>query len=266
MRGSNYDDILLGSSGDDRIRGQGGNDYIDGGAGTGDRIEFGGSTYGIHVDLSQNMVFDDGHGAGTQDQVFNIERVNGSVQDDLIIGDDEDNWLSGNIGSDEIYGGDGHDTLLGGEGSWAADGADVGFTFDDKLYGEAGNDRLEGGLGNDALYGGEGEDVFVLSVDGISSDTIEDYVLGEDEIDLTGIFDLPDDFSPGTVDASDISDYVSYNSTTGELFVDDTGSGDPVSNGVKVATIDSDPTAGFSAPANISILVDDGVDTTSVVI
>ena len=56
-------------------------------------------------------------------------RLNGSVNDDTIIGYDRDDRLSGNYGDD---------TLRGGRGN-------------DRLNGDRGNDVLEGGDGNDVL-------------------------------------------------------------------------------------------------------------------
>ncbi len=71
-----------------------------------------------------------------------------------------------------------------------------GGTGDDELYGDAefadatttgGNDILNGGGGNDTLNGGGGADDFVFEK-GSGEDTILDFLIGEDEIDLSGYF------------------------------------------------------------------------------
>jgi Ca2+-binding RTX toxin-like protein len=65
--------------------------------------------------------------------------LEGTPDDDVLIGD---------RGNDELEGGKGNDTLLGGAGS-------------DELEGGSGNDRLEGGTGNDDLDGGKGNDILI---------------------------------------------------------------------------------------------------------
>ena len=64
--------------------------------------------------------------------------------------------------------------------------ADVlqGHMGDDVLLAGAGNDILRDGDGVDTLTGGAGADVFILSADG-QTDTITDFTLGEDKIDLS---------------------------------------------------------------------------------
>lgn len=65
-------------------------------------------------------------GYGTQ-----IENLNGSAHNDVLIGNDADNNISGGAGDDDIQGG-------------------------------AGNDWLDGGAGADKLAGGKGNDVYVI--------------------------------------------------------------------------------------------------------
>ena len=55
---------------------------------------------------------------------------------------------------------------------------------DDILSGAAGGDILQDGAGADVLAGGAGRDVFVMSADG-EMDTITDFTVGEDRIDLS---------------------------------------------------------------------------------
>ncbi len=70
-----------------------------------------------------------------------------------------------------LAGTQGDDILLGGVG-------------DDVILGGAGNDILRDGAGSDVLTGGAGRDVFILSADG-ERDTITDFTLGEDRLDLS---------------------------------------------------------------------------------
>ncbi|MGJ8616369.1 MAG: M10 family metallopeptidase C-terminal domain-containing protein [Sulfitobacter sp.] len=80
--------------------------------------------------------------------------------------------LSGTDNSDTIWGDDGDDQLLGG----------------------AGDDILRDGAGSDVLSGGAGADTFVFVSDGVR-DTITDFQVGLDQIDLTrleGLRDLSD--------------------------------------------------------------------------
>ena len=78
--------------------------------------------------------------------------------------------VDGAGGNDRILGRGRNDTLLGGTGN-------------DTLVGGGGNDRLVGGEGNDVLVGGPGRDIFVFAPGG-GTDRINDFVKGEDRIDL----------------------------------------------------------------------------------
>ena len=70
------------------------------------------------------------------------------------------------------------------------DGADV-------INAGLGNDILRDGNGSDALTGGDGADVFVLSHDGVV-DTITDFTVGEDKLDLS-LWPLVRDISQLTI-------------------------------------------------------------------
>ncbi|WP_439153793.1 calcium-binding protein [Yoonia sp.] len=54
----------------------------------------------------------------------------------------------------------------------------------DQINAGAGDDVIRDGAGSDAMTGGAGADVFLLSADGIT-DTITDFTLGQDRIDLS---------------------------------------------------------------------------------
>ena len=59
---------------------------------------------------------------------------------------------------------------------------------DDTLYGNGGDDLLSGGLGSDTLTGGTGADTFVIAETN-GTDTITDFAIGEDFLDLSALLD-----------------------------------------------------------------------------
>jgi len=106
---------------------------------------------------------------GEVDTLIGIEDVQGSLEDDVLIGNQGANRLRGHEGDDTLVGNGGDDSLYGG-GSLArpsleGDDALHGGFGDDALYGGYGNDRLYGGPGVDRLVGGPGNDL-ISSADG----------------------------------------------------------------------------------------------------
>lgn len=182
VRGSVYDDTIIGNNEDNYVMGLAGNDYIDGGGGT-DTIRYDrdyrrldgpdGSwgDSGISVDLAAGTATD---GYGDTDTLVRFENVIATPYSDFIAGNQRANVLEGLNGDDELYGRQGDDTLIGGDG-------------EDDLYGDNGQDTLIGGSGNDDLWGGKSGDVFVFT-DGSGNDIIYDFDLSgnRDTIDLTG--------------------------------------------------------------------------------
>lgn len=103
------------------------------------------------------------------------DTIKGNAGPDLLRGGGGDDTLNGNAGNDTIKGGPGNDTLNGGAG-------------DDSILGGAGDDLLVGGRGTDELTGGNGADAFVYRSLGDAIDTITDFQIGQDLIDLSQIF------------------------------------------------------------------------------
>ena len=113
------------------------------------------------------------------------DRLLGGAKDDILDGGDGNDWLSGGAGSDTLLGGAGNDILKGGLG-------------DDTLDGGTGDDWLSGGEGDDTLTGGTGNDVFQFGVGSwrdavnfsaqIGNDTITDFSVAEDRLDLSSLF------------------------------------------------------------------------------
>lgn len=99
----------------------------------------------------------------------------GTREDDVFVGDDEDNNAKGGKGNDVLNGegglnvmdgGNGNDLLLGGDESDTLDGGTnrdtlIGGLGDDALNGEGGFDFLDGGAGLDILNGGNNADQLV---------------------------------------------------------------------------------------------------------
>lgn len=147
--------IFNGRAGDDRIDGRGGLDTVSYNTGPMGRnspdVYLLDGTGGVTVDLDDGEATDD---FGDTDTLINIENVIGSLQDDMIRGDDKKNQLDGSGGMDTLEGGGGNDTLNGGDGNDKLDGGDGV----DILNGQDGDDILKGGEGNDILKGGKGTD------------------------------------------------------------------------------------------------------------
>jgi len=74
----------------------------------------------------------------------------------------------------------------------------VGNNGNNVLNGGAGDDRLFGAKGNDTLIGGDGKDIFVLKMAGAGTDTIKDFKLGTDNLDMHNVLK-----SVGATTASD---------------------------------------------------------------
>ena len=208
LRGFAGDDELHGNDGPDVLNGGAGADRLDGGAGI-DSIDYWSSDAGVTVNL-EDGTGEGGHAEG--DAITNVEYVEGTGYEDILIGDDSANILWGYAGDDELHGNDGPDVLSGGAG---ADNM-YGEVGDDLLTGGAGADRLDGGAGDDQLYGstwwdaGDGSaDVFVFDV-GHGNDTIHGFADNEDKIDISAFnlsgFDalsLSYDDEGTTIDLSD---------------------------------------------------------------
>lgn len=184
VRGSDFDDTLigddqdnffLGEKGNDTLIGLGGDDSfefdsglrgnntIDGGDGI-DRLYYNAfDDQSIVADLEAGIVYQ--NGGGGQDTIISIEDIVGSgVGGDYISGSSVankiylDSYLSGGTalgmgGEDTLFGSFFDDTLDGGEGN-------------DTLYGRDGNDTLIGGAGNDVLEGGAGDDTYIFAAGG----------------------------------------------------------------------------------------------------
>ena len=120
--GGDNDDTVRAGAGDDTLVSGPGTDVMDGGPGQ-DLATY--SNEFAEVKVSLDGVRNDGTTGA--DNVLAVERVQGSLFNDVLLGDGAANELSG---------GDGDDTLVGGRGR-------------DELFGQAGDDQLTGGGSRD---------------------------------------------------------------------------------------------------------------------
>ncbi|MDB5586598.1 MAG: hypothetical protein JWP26_1568 [Devosia sp.] len=142
---------------------------------TDDRVElinFDGATY-------------KGYNLGTGDYQIGTSNNSSTGGNDFLAGElGASNTRSGGNGNDVLFGGNLADTLSGGQGNDLL----IGGGGNDILTGNEGDDILWGGLGHDTLTGGTGNDTFVFSEAGAAnSDTIKDYVFGQDVVDLSDL-------------------------------------------------------------------------------
>ncbi len=232
--GTPGDDTLDGKGGDDVLIGLAGADILSGGTGI-DTVSYENSAARIKISLESGTAFG---GDAEGDVLTGIENVTGSAFDDLLVGDGDTNWLDGDAGNDTLDGALGDDTLRGGAG----DDELRGGLGDDTVFGDAGEDTLNGGFGDDLLNGGPGtdslfgdlgRDTFALEPgSGNDIDTIEDFVSGDDLLDLTAF---------GYASFSDIS--VASDGVGGSIIT--------LSSGDSIALINLDPAA--LVPADVII-------------
>ncbi|MCP3976861.1 MAG: hypothetical protein GY720_20435 [bacterium] len=185
VRGSPYEDVLIGDDSDNKLWGHGGDDRLEGGAGRdelkgelgvdraaggpgADRfvlveiLDFSSAAQSVVVDLERGRA--SGEGA---DRIENSpSQVIGSVFNDTLRGDRFGNVLNGGAGDDTIRGlggddvlrgGSGNDTILGGRGKDAVTGG----PGDDNLYGGASDDEIQGSAGQDTIRGNAGDDILI---------------------------------------------------------------------------------------------------------
>lgn len=118
LRGTNFNDRLIGSDANEWFITERGNDTVDGGGGI-DRVRYDrDGVAAINVDLAANTASGTWGDQSFSDTLYNIEQIRGSrTGNDLILGDDTDNWLWGLGGNDTLAGRGGTNFLFGGPGT-----------------------------------------------------------------------------------------------------------------------------------------------------
>jgi hypothetical protein len=106
--------------------------------------------------------------------------MNGTATDDLLHGGSGGDTLNGNAGIDLLYGAAGNDTLNGGDGNDYL----FGGSSNDVLNGGNGNDFLRGDGGTDTMTGGAGADTFSVDIREKAANTISDFQVGTDKIEV----------------------------------------------------------------------------------
>jgi len=191
LDGGSGNDSLYGGDGNDTLIGGSGADHLDGGAGENwANFNDANAISGVTVNLATGL----GNGGFAQGDTYtNIQDVQGSAFDDVLIGDASNNSLLGNVGNDTLIGGAGNNYLDGGSGTDTADysaatnaltialdaggnavnvnngqgGTDqlasienlIGGSAGDLLTGSAVANTLLGGGGDDTLDGAAGADL-----------------------------------------------------------------------------------------------------------
>lgn len=197
VHGSNFGDVLRGGNTAfdrfERFEGRRGSDTIDGGSGI-DDASYIQSPNGVNVNLETGLAFD---GWGFTDALFNIERVRGSDNADILTGSNRLDVIEifiGEEGNDTINGGAGIDfaawrtteieeggiNVTLGTGTVTVDdgfgGTDTliniegldGTNSDDTLSGGTGEQWFRGRGGSDIINGGAGIDTADYSTDNLA--------------------------------------------------------------------------------------------------
>ena len=205
VQGGAGNDVLVSGQGADELHGGAGNDLLlagvhtvvlDGGDGF-DTVSYAAATSAVTVDLRDGGTTG-GWAAG--ETLTGIEHLIGSDYDDIFHAGDSGLVMNGGAGNDQLYGGSGADTLIGG-------------------------------AGNDTLTGGAGADTFVWQAGDTGTDTVADFQLGTDTLDLGALL--------GDAGKGDLEGLFSFKVT---------GSGSNV-----VSTIDISTAAGGAAVQSIDL-------------
>lgn len=115
-----------------------GSDHYPAGVGA-DAVDYSGRSAPVEWDASIGLV------AGEGDQLTGVGNVIGGSGDDVLRGNEREDFLVGGPGNDLLVGGANWDVLEGGDGS-------------DELRGGGDPDTLRGGAGDDTAYGGRDHD------------------------------------------------------------------------------------------------------------
>ena len=176
LRGSNFDDTLIGDGSNNLLQGAAGADHLDGRGGA-DYADYRNSLVGLTVDLGNPA---NNTGEATDDTYVSIENIRGSAFNDTLVGNGSNNTLRGGLGADTLNGGAGSDFASYSDATTdifasLADPASNtgeafgdtyisiehlrGGNFNDTLVGDGNNNLLNGGPGADVLDGGAGFDL-----------------------------------------------------------------------------------------------------------
>ncbi|MEO9685313.1 MAG: calcium-binding protein [Tateyamaria sp.] len=156
-----------------------------------------GASNSDRIDLLEgDDVFAAGGGSDIASGGDGNDAIEGESGNDTLHGDDGNDTLIGGAGRDALFGGGNEDLIDGGNQEDLIDGGEgndtlIGDKGDDTIVGGDGDDDINGGQDNDNLSGGTGNDIFRIR-NGEGQDTIADFTLGEDLLDvsLLGVWDI----------------------------------------------------------------------------
>lgn len=154
LYGQGGDDLMYGGKGADLLNGGAGNDIMKGGLGNDTYVV--NSTYDKVVEYSNQ---------GVDTVQSSISYKLGSYVENLTL------TGTGNING---TGSGWHNVIKGNDGN-------------NVLSGLGGNDVISGGKGYDTMIGGSGNDTFVLKTPGTGVDTIKDFALGQDTLNVQAV-------------------------------------------------------------------------------
>lgn len=200
LAGNDGADVIYGGGGNDTIFGAAGNDKIYGGAGNDrilagmgdDTIDGGGGTDFLSGGMGNDTYIVNTTGATLYEQAQGgIDTIVTSFSSWTLTAMFENLTYSGsgafrgvgNASNNVIIGGAGADTLIASGGDDRLEGG----AGNDNLDAGAGNDTLWGGQGNDTLRGGDGRDSFVVKSGDGGTDTVMDFSVANDRIDVSGL-------------------------------------------------------------------------------
>jgi len=177
-------------------------------------------------------------GTGSKSSSAKVVQGNNSSND--LYGTDDNDLIYGYAGNDDIIDDFGNDTIYAGAGNDTLDG---GFGRD-VLHGESGNDvfralegndKLYGGAGRDMMEGGSGRDIFVFdttlnartNVDSLPDFRTSDTIHLENRVftKLTKAGTLSSSAFWTGSSAHDADDRIIYDSSSGNLYYDQDGTG-----------------------------------------
>jgi Ca2+-binding RTX toxin-like protein len=230
LRGTAFNDVLIGDGNNNVLEGGLGNNTLDGGGGF-NTASYEHATAGVTVSLAVSGPQITG-GAGT-DTLMNIEALRGSSFDDTLTGNGS-GMLEGGLGNDTLIGQAGlNDTasyehatsgvtvnlaIIGPQDTHSA-GTDTLINIAN-LNGSQFDDTLIGNTHNNTFYGNGGSDTFVFNetaLGGIGHDTIGDFISGQDHIQLDYAAFHPSD--PNSF-ATWLTTHVSTPTGSGDLLID----------------------------------------------
>lgn len=170
IKGNDGDDMIYGFGGHDRLYGGAGADMIDGGEGS-DTVFYRDSDEGVTVSLITGT----GQGGTAEgDSFVDVERVSGSIYDDVLIGDDVQNALFGLMGDDVLLGGAGRDLLTGDEGADVLDGGEDR----DNVYYTRSDSAVDVSLASGLGFGGDAQGDILIDIENIIASAYNDMVMG----------------------------------------------------------------------------------------